>query len=578
MKKALPLALQLFMFFLLIASLIFTSIGVRSARAATIWTVTSIGDNGTATASNCPHASNCRLRDAIAAALAGDTIVFAGALSGQTIRLTTTLTLSKNLIIDGSALASKITISGDTDNDGAGNLGVFYSDHTTVTINSLIITKGVSYYGAGIYNDGGTLTVKNSIFSNNTGIGNGDYASGGAIRSTVGTLTITDSTFFNNSATYRGGAIHSASGILLVKSSSFSGNNASEGGAIHGGGTIANSTFSGNYASYGGAIAASSSTIKNSTFAGNIATSGYGGGFYGGGTIHFDNNIIANSTGTDCQFSGTFITNTNNLVEDGSCAAALSGDPKLGALANNGGPTQTMALMAGSPAINAGNATVCSADPVNNLDQRGITRSLGGRCDIGAYESHFSIATYTSTGAQDGWVLESTETSNQGLTTNSSTSILFLGDNGVKKQYRGILSFNTSSLPDTAVIASVMLKAKQQSIVGGGNPVAFFQGFMVDIKLGTLGTAALQPTDFQTSPSASYGPFAITPVSSWYNINLTNAKAHINKLSTNGGMTQIRLRFKLDDNNNSAANYLSIFSGNAAAASKPQLVIYYYVP
>jgi hypothetical protein len=101
---------------------------------------------------------------------------------------------------------------------------------------------------------------------------------------------------------------------------------------------------------------------------------------------------------------------------------------------------------------------------------------------------------------------------------------------------------------------------------------------MVDIRKGIFGTTALQPTDFQAAASKTYGPFIPTQVSNVYSINLTSGSAYINKLSSNGGLTQIRLRFKLDDNNNAVANYLSLFSGNAQAASCPQLVITYIIP
>ena len=64
----------------------------------------------------------------------------------------------------------------------------------------------------------------------------------------------------------------------------------------------------------------------------------------------------------------------------------LSGDPKLGPLANNGGPTPTMALLSGSAAIDNGDDTTCASAPVSNLDQREVARPLGEHCDIGAYE------------------------------------------------------------------------------------------------------------------------------------------------------------------------------------------------
>jgi hypothetical protein len=191
-----------------------------------------------------------------------------------------------------------------------------------------------------------------------------------------------------------------------------------------------------------------------------------------------------------------------------------------------------------------------------------------------------STITLLSIAAQDGWVLESSETSNAGGSINSSATTFYLGDDATRKQYRGILSFNTGpSLPDNAVITGVTLKVRQQAILGGGNPVTMFQGFMFDIKKGFFGTtSALQTGDFQAAASAAYGPSAPAPVGGWYSFNLTSAKAYVNKLATGSGLTQIRLRFKLDDNNNAIANYLSLFSGNAPAANQPQLVITYIVP
>jgi len=162
---------------------------------------------------------------------------------------------------------------------------------------------------------------------------------------------------------------------------------------------------------------------------------------------------------------------------------------------------------------------------------------------------------------------------------NGAAQTFNLGDDMTKKQYRSILSFSTGILPDTAVITRVTLKVKQQAIVGGGNPVSIFGGFMFDVKNGFFGTAAtLQPGDFQAAGSQSYGPVVSAPVGGWYSFNLISAKAYINKLATGSGLTQIRLRFKLDDNNNTIANYLSLFSGNAPTGSQPQLVITYIVP
>jgi multiple sugar transport system substrate-binding protein len=187
---------------------------------------------------------------------------------------------------------------------------------------------------------------------------------------------------------------------------------------------------------------------------------------------------------------------------------------------------------------------------------------------------------FVSSAPQDGWVLEASENSGTGGMFNSAASIINLGDDVLRRQYRGILSFNTSTLPDNANITGVILTVKKSTIVGGGNPVSIFQGFIADIRMGVFGTTpALQAADFQTLGVGTYGPFVVAPVSNVYSINLTAGKLNINKFTSNSGLTQIRLRFKLDDNGNAIANYLGLFSGNAAsAADRPQLTITYTIP
>lgn len=126
-------------------------------------------------------------------------------------------------------------------------------------------------------------------------------------------------------------------------------------------------------------------------------------------------------------------------------------------------------------------------------------------------------------------------------------------------------------------LTKVTLKVKKSGITGGGNPVKTFKGFVVDIKQGMFGKSALALGDFQAKGNKTLA--VIAPYSSgWYSLNLTSAGLYINKTTTNSGLTQIRLRFKLDDNNNGVANFLKLFSGNALAASRPQLIVEYYVP
>lgn len=191
-----------------------------------------------------------------------------------------------------------------------------------------------------------------------------------------------------------------------------------------------------------------------------------------------------------------------------------------------------------------------------------------------------TTSTFYSNAALDGWLVESSENSNVGGGLSNAGNLLLVGDTASNQQYRSIISFGTASLPDTAVIYKVTLKLKQQGIVGGGNPVTAFNGFTTRIKNGFFGTlAGMQTPDFQDGTGQSYGPFSPSLSGGSYAINLTAGKANINKLATNNGVTQIRLGFTLDDNNNATANYLSIYSGeHATAANRPQLVITYYVP
>ena len=137
-----------------------------------------------------------------------DTITFDTGLSSLTIYLGSSLIISSNMTIDGSVLASQITISGDSDNNGVGDLQLIRINDSggTAALDSLIITKGAwPITGSGMRNTG-TLLITNSTFSNNTTTGIGF---GGAIYNT-GTLTITDSTFSANSAI--NGGVYNAGG------------------------------------------------------------------------------------------------------------------------------------------------------------------------------------------------------------------------------------------------------------------------------------------------------------------------------------------------------------------------------
>ena len=153
------------------------------------------------------------------------------------------------------------------------------------------------------------------------------------------------------------------------------------GGAIYNynGGTLAatNSTFSGNSASYSGGA------IYN----------------YNDGTATFYNSIIANSSGGNC-FGNISANSSSNLADDTSCGTSgfsVSSSMLLGPLGDNGGPTQTFALLPGSPAIEAGDDSACPA-----TDQRGVARPIGAHCDIGAFEFQLLEAITVTSAADDG--------------------------------------------------------------------------------------------------------------------------------------------------------------------------------
>jgi hypothetical protein len=184
---------------------------------------------------------------------------------------------------------------------------------------------------------------------------------------------------------------------------------------------------------------------------------------------------------------------------------------------------------------------------------------------------------YRSTGSQDGWVLESSETSSTGGTMNATATTFVLGDNAQDKQYRAILSFGTSGLPDDAVITKVTLKIKKQGLVGT-DPFTTHNNILVDIRKGAFGGSnALQLADFQAAASKNAaGSIKNTPSSGWYSLTFnSSAFTYINLT----GVTQFRLRFALDDNNDHGADYLKFFSGNYSNVSlRPLLVIEYYLP
>jgi len=336
------------------------------------------------------------LRQALIDAASNDTITFDPSLSGATIRLLSTLTISKNVTIDGSSLVSQVIISGDANNSGTNNAGdvrvMIVNSGITLNLNNVTVERGYANTsvapgateGGGIYTNAGTINITNSTLRSNY-----SPVDGGAIFVYNGNLTVKNSTFSGNTSNGWGGALYAMGGSYTVSNSTFSGNT-----------TVAGGTSAGAILGRVGGIA-TTMNIYNSTFSGNSSVTGGVIRNQDTATITFYNTIIANNS-ANC--TGT-ITNGSNNIDDGTTCgfgstsgSKSSTNPLLNALSANGGPTQTMSLQSGSPALGAGSASVCSASPVNNLDQSGQSRPQGNAvCDIGAYESNLVLDTTAPT-------------------------------------------------------------------------------------------------------------------------------------------------------------------------------------
>jgi predicted outer membrane repeat protein len=442
----------------LVASLYAALLGWGNLEAGTL-IVTTTADNGAGS-----------LRATIAAASDGDTIQFDPGLNGQTITLTSNeLVIDKDITINGlgpgflavSRSASfnfgiihimpghTVTVTGLTISGGHADFragGIWNEVNASLTISNCIVSNNFSEgYGGGILSDG-TLTIVDSIVSNNrasyvTGM---PFGYGGGIRAAG--LTVIHSTISNNTAAIDGGGI--IAGPVTISDSTISGNRAGSvnlqgtgsGGGLDVGGTveIRNSTISGNIASgedsgWGGGIRIGSSgpvTFSNSTISGNFANQN-GGGISNGGPLTITNCTISGNTaslgGSIYNFGASALLEIGNTIlkagpggsianDNGgtvtSLGSSLSSDngggfltaagdqintnPMLGPLQDNGGPTFTHNLLTGSPAIDAGNP---SFTPPPDFDQRGsgFPRVFNGRIDIGSLEVQSTLPSPTPT-------------------------------------------------------------------------------------------------------------------------------------------------------------------------------------
>lgn len=288
------------------------------------------------------------------------------------------------------------------------------SQHATLAVTNCLVLLNS---GPGVRVVAGRATLTNSRIARNAGSGisvfnasvtltrstvaRNSAVDGGGIASVAGRVTIDHSTITNNSATGQGG------GIFNTVSDPFR----RQRGSV----ALTNSTVSGNSAGFGAGISnapqrsAADITLTNSTVANNSATQEGGGIFQRGrepdedfAVLRLTNSLVAPNSapiGPDVLNSDAeagFVFARFNLIGDGTGSGITNTDgnqvgnvppntspinPRLGPLADNGGPTRTHSLLVGSPAIDAASTPDCPA-----TDQRGVPRPQGAACDIGSYE------------------------------------------------------------------------------------------------------------------------------------------------------------------------------------------------
>ncbi|MGD8855907.1 MAG: family 16 glycosylhydrolase, partial [Chloroflexota bacterium] len=342
------------------------------------------------------------LRQAIASVANGGAITFDPGLSGSTIGLTSgPLVISKDISVEGPA-PDGLTVS------GSGVHRVFIIDPgASAHLSHLTIADGYGWQLAGgILNNGQLLLDHVAVTGNTMATDGGDFwqGGGGIYNGGDSSLFLVDSTVAGNSSGWAGGGIYAYFGsATTVVRSTISGNTAQDvGGGLRtlSNANISNSTISGNtsigWHGGGAFITDGVVSIINSTVTANSAPGGTAGGLFVGtftdasATLNLQNSVVAANGDFSCVVvygAGAVALNSlgNNVFGDATCnpigSDQVVADAGLAALADNGGPTLTHALLATSPAVDAANGAACPA-----VDQRGVARPQGAGCDVGAYE------------------------------------------------------------------------------------------------------------------------------------------------------------------------------------------------
>lgn len=297
-------------------------------------------------------------------------------------------------------------------NSAAGYGGGMFNSASDPTVTECTFDGNAATHGAGMSNFGSSPTIARCTFSGNSAYWGGGIWNQGGSDPTVTDCTFSGNSFSGYSASYGGGMYNQDSSPTVARCT-FSGNivNSNGGGMCNedSSPSVAHCTFFGNtaYSSGGGMYnEASSPSVVHCTFIGNNASwRGAGMANTVGSNPTLKNTIIAdNPSGDDCSCDGSSITSEGyNIDSDGSCITdgedhdRTVSDPLLGSLADNDGPTETCALLFGSPALDAG-----AGDEAE--DQRGVSRPqpAGGAWDIGAVEMRWFALTVTTEGTGTG--------------------------------------------------------------------------------------------------------------------------------------------------------------------------------
>ena len=259
-------------------------------------------------------------------------------------------------------------------------------------------------------------------------------------------------------------------------------------------------------------------------------------------------------------------TGTASDSEDGSLTGSIAWSSDIDGSLGTGGSVNTAALSVGTHTITA---SVTDSGGLSNADSITVT--------VNAVSGPVTV-TLISIASEDGWVRESSENSNVGgrnNSGNSGTGSLRAGDNKSDRQYKAILSFDTSVIPAGATVTSATLRLRRGT-VNGTNPFTTHGTCWIDVKTGGFnGSTALQNADFEAAADAAQAGALSNAASNgdWSEGSLdANGLAAVDV----NGTTQFRVYYNLDDNDDRGNDYMGWYAANASSASnRPELVITY---